>query len=325
MKSSHMAMMRLGCIGTGLRANCGLCVPNIGQVPDLEAVLQLGEVMSSSQAHTRIESVDELAARIPDGASLAVPPDYSGCAMEAVRSLIRRGASGLHLIGVPQVGFQGDMLIGAGCVGVLECAALTLGEYGPAPRFSAAVKAGTVRLKDSTCPVIHAGLQAAEKGIPFMPLRGILGSDLLAHREDWQVIDNPYGKTGADDPIVLLPAIGPDVALFHAALADRAGNVWIGVRRELMLMAHAAQMTLVSVEEFTDGDLLADDRLAAGTIPALYVTALAEAKNGAWPVGLRGCYPPDAAHLQHYVEMASTEHGFDCYLREHVTREQASA
>lgn len=283
------------------------------------------KLIMENQTLVQVQSVDELAARVADGASLAVPPDYSGCAMDVVRALIRRGIKGLHLIGVPQVGFQGDMLIGAGCVATLEAAALTLGEYGPAPRFSAAVKAGTVRLRDSTCPVIHAGLQAAEKGIPFMPLRGILGSQLLEHREDWKVIDNPYATTASDDPIVLLPAIRPDVALFHATLADRQGNVWIGVRRELMLMAHAAHTTLVSVETFTDDDLLADDRLAAGTIPVLYVTALAEAKNGAWPVGLRGGYPPDALHLQRYVEMASTDGGFTRYLREYVNRQQARA
>src|SRR3546814_5208729 len=78
--------------------------------------------------------LDGLVDRIPDGVSLVVPPDYSGCAMAAVRRLIQRGVRGLHLIGSPIIGFQGDMLIGAGCVETVECAAVTLGEYGPAPR-----------------------------------------------------------------------------------------------------------------------------------------------------------------------------------------------
>lgn len=271
-----------------------------------------------------IETIDGLAARIPNDASLIVAPDYSGCAMGVIRALIRRGIRRLHLIGAPQIGLQGDMLIGADCISILEAAAVTLGEYGPAPRFSAAVKAGKLVLRDSTCPAIHAGLQAAEKGIPFMPLRGILGSDLLTYRDDWQVINNPYSKRDSD-PIVLLPAIRPDVALFHSKLADRSGNVWVGVRRELMLMAHAARMTLVSVEEFTDDDLLANDRTAAGTIPALYISALAEARLGAWPVGLRNCYPPDADHLRRYCEMAATDDGFRSYLSAHVEAERVTA
>lgn len=262
-----------------------------------------------------LESVDNLAKRIPDGSRLAVPPDYSGCAMAAVRALIRRGVRDLDLLGVPQLGFQGDMLIGAGCVAALETAALTLGEYGPAPRFVAAVKSARIRMRDSTCPAIHAGLQAAEKGIPFIPLRGILGSDVLAHRDDWRIIDNPYGD---DDSLVALPAIRPDVSLFHAALADRAGNVWIGVRRELMLMAHASRQTLVSVEEIRDTDLLADDRYAAGTIPSLYIAAIAPAPRGAWPVGFKGHYAPDAHHLRDYVARAATEDGFQKYLETFV-------
>jgi glutaconate CoA-transferase, subunit A len=262
-----------------------------------------------------LESVDELAAQVPDGASLAVPPDYSGCAMAAVRWLIRRGVRDLKLIGVPQAGLQADMLIGAGCVAVIETSAVSLDEYGQAPRFREAVESGRVAIRDSTCPAIHAGLQAAEKGVPFMPLRGILGSDVQAHRVDWRVIENPFAES---DPILLLPAIQPDVALFHSALADRGGNVWIGVRRELMTMAHAARKTLVTVETITDEDLLADDRTAAGTIPALYVTAVAEARRGAWPLGLRGCYPADHAHLRIYAELAASAEGFTRYLDEYV-------
>ena len=270
---------------------------------------------SSGEATAMVgtETVEELAGRVPDGASVALAPDYSGCAVAVVRALIRRGARDLHLIGVPQLGFQADLLIGAGCVRGLEAAAVTLGEEGAAPRFVAAVKAGIIDIRDSTCPAIHAGLQAAEKGLPFMPLRGVLGSDLVRHRPDWRIIDNPFAE---DDPILLVPAIRPDVALFHAALADGQGNVWIGVRRELMRMAHAARITLVSVEEIIDDDLLADDRTAAGTVPALYVTAIAEARRGAWPVGLRHCYPADREHLRRYAGLARSNTGFARYLDE---------
>jgi glutaconate CoA-transferase subunit A len=264
-------------------------------------------------------TIESLAERIPDGASLALAPDYSGCALAVVRALIRRGARELDLIGVPQLGFQADLLIGAGCVRSVEAAAVTLDEHGAAARFVAAVRDGAIALRDSTCPAIHAGLQAAEKGLPFLPLRGVLGSDLVAHRPDWRVIDDPYGH----GPLLLVPAIRPDVALFHVACADRAGNVWIGVRRELMLMAHAARTTLVTVEEVVD-DLLADDRLAAGTIPALYVSAVVQAPRGAWPVGLRRTYPPDHEHLSRYAELAASAEGFASYLDRFVLADPAA-
>jgi glutaconate CoA-transferase subunit A len=258
------------------------------------------------------DDVQELVAAIPDGASVAVPPDYSGVAMAATRALVARGVRNLHLIAVPQSGFQADLLIGAGAVSVVEAAGINLGEHGLAPRFTDAVQSGQLRVRDATCPAIHAGLQAAEKGIPFIPLRGILGSDLLRVRPDWKVIENPYG---VNDPICLIPAIKPDFALFHAPYADRKGNVWIGTRRELMLMAHAARQTLVTVETVRDDDLLADPALAAGTIPSLYITRYCRVARGSWPLGLFATpCTTDGAELARYTELAATPAGFARYL-----------
>ncbi|MBV9521950.1 MAG: CoA synthetase [Alphaproteobacteria bacterium] len=259
---------------------------------------------------------------IGDGAMLVVPTDYSGVAMEATRALIRRGVRGLHLVTLPASSIQADLLIGAGAVATIETSAVSLGELGPAPRFSAAAISGTVRIKDATCPAIHAALQAAEKGVPFMPLRGLIGSDLLAHRPDWRVVDNPFGEGG--DPIVLLPALRPDVALFHAPMADREGNVWIGRRRELATMAHAAARTIVTVERIVESDLFADESAAAGVLPALYVEAVAIAERGAWPLALPGGYPRDEAHLAEYAALAASEDGFRRYLDRFVHARRAA-
>ena len=260
-------------------------------------------------------TLQELVEHINPGDSLALAADYSGCAMAAIFELMRRKTTHLRLLGIPQMGFQADMLIGAGCVSSIETAAVTLGEFGRAPRFTAAIQDGAIEILDATCPAIHAGLQAAEKGLPFMPLRGLLGSDLLTQRSDWKVMDNPFAN---HDPIVLLPAIRPDVCLFHAAKADREGNVWIGVRRELMLAAHASKQTLVSVEEICDENFLENEALAAGTIPALYVSAICEIERGAWPLGLGASYEADADHLRTYVQMAVTKAGFQDYLQRYV-------
>lgn len=264
-----------------------------------------------------VDSVDALAARVRDRAMVAVPRDTSGVSMAATAALIRRRARGLHLVCVPTSGLQADLLIGAGCIATIETSAVTLGEFGLAPRFTAAVKAGTIELKDATCPAIHAGLQAAQKGIPFMPLRGVLGSDLIGHRGDWKVIDNPFAEA-AGDPILLLPAIKPDVALFHAPRADRHGNVWIGLQRELMTMAHAAKETLVTVEAIVEGDLLASDETAAGTIPSLYVSAVAEAEFGARPLAFWDAYPAEAAQISDYARLAQSEDGFARYVAQYL-------
>src|SRR5262249_44934612 len=145
--------------------------------------------------------------------------------------------------------------------------------------------------------------------------RGLLGSDVLAHRPDWNVINNPFGD---DDPIVLLPAIKPDVALFHAAMADREGNVWIGRDRELAVMAHAAAKTVVTVERLHDGNLIDDAQLAPGTLSGFYVESVALSPRGAWPLALSEHYSTDRAHLEEYVRLAATREGFARYLDRYV-------
>jgi glutaconate CoA-transferase, subunit A len=182
------------------------------------------------------------------------------------------------------------------------------------------VTAGIIGMKDATCPALHATLQAAEKGVPFMPLRGLIGSDVLKYRDDWKVIDSPFGSS---DPIVLLPAIKPDVALLHAPMADRFGNVWIGRQRELATMAHAAEKTVVTVEKIHDGNLLDDPVLAAGTLPGFYVESIALAERGCWPLGLPDHYGADAEHLALYAKMAASEQGFTEYLDKYVYERRA--
>jgi len=266
-------------------------------------------------------TLDDAIAPIADGAMLAVPRETSGVAMAATRALIRRDVKRLHLVTLPTSTLQADLLIGAGCIETLETSAVSLGEFGPAPRFTAAILAGAIRILDATCPALHAQCQAAEKGVPFMPLRGLIGSDVLAHRPDWKIVDNPFGN---DDPIVLLPALKPDIALFHAPMADRAGNIYVGTQRELIAMAHAAHRTIVTVEKIHDADLLRDPLLAAGTLPGFYVEAVAVAPRGAWPLPLPDHYAIDAVHMAEYARLAATPEGFAEYLDTYVHAKRAA-
>jgi glutaconate CoA-transferase subunit A len=270
-----------------------------------------------------VTNADALAARIPDGALVGLPPDYSLVAMEAIRALIRRKARGLKLLGVPVLGLGADLLIGAGCVAEVESSAVSLGEAGLAPRFTEAAEKGEIVVRDATCPAVHTALQATEKGVPFMPLRGVLGSDLVRLRSDWKVSRNPFASV--EDPILLIPAIQPDIALFHARWADEAGNVWVGRRRELATIAHAAKQTFVTYEELKPGDMLEDELLAPGVISAAYVTALSPAKRGAWPLGVPELYDIDDAHLVQYAKAAKTREGFQRYLDEFVCTPKKSS
>jgi len=264
-----------------------------------------------------LADADSVAAEIADGSSLGLPPDYSLVAMEVVRALVRRKARDLKLIGVPQLGLCADILIGAGCVREVETSAVTLGEAGLAPRFTAAAENKAFRMIDATCPMVHSALQATEKGVPFMPMRGVLGSDLVKLHPDWKTIDNPFVK---GDPLLLAKAIVPDVALFHARWADEAGNVWVGRRKELATIAHASKSCYVTFEELKKGDMLEDELLAPGCISSVYVTAVAPSPRGAWPLGVPLVYGIDDAHVMKYARLAKTDEGFRQYLDEFVLK-----
>jgi glutaconate CoA-transferase subunit A len=262
-----------------------------------------------------VQTPDDLAAAIADGSLLALPPDYSLVAMEVVRALIRRKAKGLRLLGVPILGLSADLLIGAGCVAEVETSAVSLGEAGLAPRFTEAAERNLLKVKDATCPAIHTALQAAEKGVPCMPIGGILGSDLVKARPDWKVVDG----------VLFVSALRPDVALFHARWADDAGNVWIGRRRELATVAHAALKTFVTYEEHKAGDMLEDELLAPGVLSSVYVTATAKAERGAWPLAMPGMYGVDDLHVSQYAKAAKTREGFQRYLDEWVLTPRKSS
>src|ERR1700737_186075 len=103
-------------------------------------------------------SLDQALSPIIDGCALAVPREQSGVAMAATRALVRRGVKRRPLSALPTSSLQADLLIGAGCVATLETSAVSLGEFGPAPRFTAAVLNGSIAGDDTPCPAVHAPL-----------------------------------------------------------------------------------------------------------------------------------------------------------------------
>ncbi len=73
------------------------------------------------------------------------------------------------------------------------------------------------------------------------------------------------------------------------------------------------------------GSLLDDERMAAGTISAIYIEAVAPAPRGAWPSGLLDEYGTDAAHLAEYARLARTDAGFAAYLARYVAQAEVAA
>ena len=153
-------------------------------------------------------------------------------------------------------------------------------------------------------------------GVPFVPVRGLYGSDLMAARNDFKVIPDPYQP---DQVVVTAPALRPDVFLTHGSIADREGNlITVDEGRNDLVAAQASRRVLATVEELSEEPLTPATRPGWIFIPAVYVTAVVLSPQGACPTGFSGVYAPDDTGLREYAEAGRSDDGFKAYLERHV-------
>ena len=197
----------------------------------------------------QFQSIEEAIRVVGEGDVVAVSGNMEMSPMALIRELIRRDIHGLHLLFPGAAAINADLLIGAGVAEKIEFTQITLGEYGYALNFRREVEKKGLLCLEHACPTVVAGLQAGAQGIPFMPVRGLLGTDYLKVRPDFKVISNPFQE---EEEIVLVPAIRPDVLIFHAYQADTEGNVVASGLQNNRLLAQAARKVIVTVEEVVE-------------------------------------------------------------------------
>jgi glutaconate CoA-transferase subunit A len=261
----------------------------------------------------KVCSLAEAAALVADGDVVALGGALSYREpMALVRELIRQGRRGLHVVGSAH-GIDVDLLVGAGAVAVVEESYVGYEQdFGLAPAYRRAAESGALIVRESCCYTILQQLRAAEYGIPFMPVRGILGTDIGRLHPEYAEISCPF--TGRR--LVAVPALAPDVALIHAPLADRRGNVHL--TRPLVLderFTFASRKVVVTVERVGSVSEVA----AAGVIlPYFSVTAIAEVPYGAHPTSCYPHYTYDRAHMGEWVQAAASARGVGQYLDRYV-------
>ena len=150
-------------------------------------------------------------------------------------------------------------------------------------------------------------------GVPYIPVIGLVGTDLLQRRDDMVVAPNPFDTRTVS---VVAKAMRPDVAVFHAQKADRHGNVSCGYEAEAVILAEASRHVIVTAETIVDR--LSEKEAVGAFIPGIHVDAVAHAPFGAHPSGLAGMYGPDKVHMAHYVAASQDDASFADYLQTHV-------
>ena len=255
---------------------------------------------------------------IPDGASVVL-----GACLEPMipfaftREIIRQGKRDLDII-APISDASTDMLVGAGCVARVTGAWVGNVSGGLGHNYRRAVEAGVPRpvaVRDHSNFSLGMALLAGAYGMPYAPIRSLLGSDILKSNPALRVADNPLA---AGEKVVLVPPLTPDVALLSVQRADRFGNshYWgsTGVSQEAAL---ASGRVILLAEEIVAPEVIASDPNRV-LYPGFRVSAVVEARAGAHPSPMTGVWRRDTDFFTEYHRRSRDRDGFLRWLEEWV-------
>jgi glutaconate CoA-transferase subunit A len=267
---------------------------------------------------TKVVSLAEAVRRhVPDGATVAL-----GTALEclipfaAAHELIRQGRQDLTLVGpISDVCF--DQLVAAGCARRIVAAWVGNVQHGSGYAFRRALEQGLprrVEIEDHSNFSIALALEAAALGVPYLPTRSLLGSDVLARNPRFRVAPCPF--TG--DPLVLVPALAPDVAILHAQRADAQGSchVW-GPTGVSAAAGKASRTVIVVAEELVPPEVIRSDPNRT-LLPGFLVTAVVHLPGGAHPSPVQGQWNRDHALYADWHRRSATAEGAAAWLDEWV-------
>jgi glutaconate CoA-transferase subunit A len=268
---------------------------------------------------SKLVSLTEAISRfVPDGASIAI-----GLALEALipyaaaQEIIRQRRQNLTLIG-PISDILFDQMIGAGCVEKVQAAWVGNVSEGLAHCYRRATEQAIPRpliTESHSNFTIGLALFAAAMGSPYIPTRSLLGSDIPRHNPNLRLETSPLDGS----PVLLVPAIQPDVAIIHVQRSDEEGNVHLwgnsGISQEAMLAARA--VIIVAEEIVPRATIVSDPNRVLG--PSFKVQAVVHEPWGAHPSAVQGYYNRDHAFFHEYHTRTRAVESYQAWLAEWVT------
>lgn len=283
------------------------------QSPDMNAFREWNRNKPKGLVDKRMTEAQAVSRFIHDG-------DYIGtelygtvrCPMSLVNEIVRQGIKDLRVAG--QGVFELDMLLAAGLVKALDVTYIGLEVYGVSNCLRREVESGHVE----TCvewsnAAIAWRFKAAAMGVPFIPVRSMLGTDTLKYSAA-KVVECPF--TG--EPICLIPALILDVGLIHVHRADQYGNAQIdGITGFAAELARASKTLIISAEEIVDCEEFRchPDRTL---IPYYLVDAVVEAPFGSHPGEMCYVYGRDEAQIREWVQASSDPQTTRDYLDKYI-------
>lgn len=236
----------------------------------------------------------------------------------ATYEIIRQGIRELNVI-APISDASTDMLIGADCVTHITGAWVGNVSGGLGHNYRRAFEkggSGSITVHDHSNFSLGMALLAGAYGIPYLPMRSILGSDILRSNPDFRLAEDPFSRD--KKPVVLVPPLRPDVAILPIQRADRYGNAhhW-GSSGLIQESALAADKVILIADEIVEPEVIASDPSRV-LIPGYLVTAVCHVPGGMHPSPMTGRWRRDNEFFENYHRVSRTREGFLAWLREWV-------
>lgn len=247
------------------------------------------------------------------------PGDYVGfelygtvrCPLSIVREIVRQKIGDLRLAG--QGLMDVDFLLAADLVHAMDLTYVGYEAHGLSPVLRRAVEKKKVEVVEWSNAALSWRFKAAAMGVPFLPIRSMLGSDTLKYSAA-KTMDDPF--TG--HPLVLVPALFLDCAVIHVHRADRYGNCQIdGISGFAPEMSKAAKRVIISAEEIVEPDVFKSQPNRT-TIPYYLVDAVVHAPYGAHPGETSGLYNRDEDAILEWLKAARSEEGTQAYIKRYI-------
>jgi glutaconate CoA-transferase, subunit A len=246
----------------------------------------------------KVMSLEEAAALVPDGASVGIGGStLSRTPLAMLWALIRTGRRDLHCArGITSS--EGELLFASGVSRHILTSWFSLGiVWGVSRIMRLYTESNRARFEEWSHMAVGLRFRAGAMGVPFLPMRSMMGSDVIAQLPDTRVIDCPF--TG--EKLVLVPALNPDVALIHVQRCDPYGNAQIdGLPFMDLDLAMAANRVILTTERIVSNDQIRR-RPDRTKIPFFAVDAVVEVPFGSAPHECYGLYEPLFSHLDGYA------------------------
>lgn len=290
-----------------------------GAIKKVPNYLELREQLSRRDRSLRdkVVSLEEAASFVRDGDAVGIGGStMSRTPMGMIWSLIRAGRKGLTCAR-SIMSSDGDLLLASGVCDHVVTSWFSQGIlWGVSKVMRHHVETGKARFDEWSHMAMGMRFRAGAMGVPFLPIRSMLGSDVLKQRPEPVEIDCPF--TG--EKLLLVPALNPNVALIHVQRCDAYGNAQIdGLQFMDVDLAIAANKVILTTERIVSNDQIrrAPDHTK---IPFFAVDAVVELPFGSAPHECYGINEPMIRHMEQYVEQVNKDPvtGMAQYLERYI-------